>query len=424
MASSSAGSSSSAAAAADNAPEAGSSKASTNTEQQEKVVSDQSEASKPHSEDEDEKPASTGSTGSQQQSQASTTTTTAGSPSTNVRRVKVYQLEQESWTDLGTGYCDVYAHMPVGVARHQSEDLWADVDEADEEAGPWIAVTPEHRSEESKDSSNSSSSSDEAGQGHQQQEFLWRTTIRAVMLVTMTSGDDDEDDNSAFGFHRQQDTLVVWCEPDGTEMALSFANVQACAEIWHFIHRVKQYLLEGHHQHLALPLDSSGGSSSDELTSSPQQFYNGAGPGLQLANHQSGTLPPPSFDNISHVLDSLKWQTRTPSGRERLANWIVKNDYISALIALKTDAEDLESLDTLHTLCSILQTMLLLNDNLIFDHIISDDIFIGVAGILECECLHWLDGLASSGSCSRFPHRRSRIPQDESQLRVPPFRSR
>lgn len=276
----------------------------------------------------------------------------------NVRRVKVYQLDQESWTDLGTGYCDVYAQMPAGVTRHQSDELWADVEEEDEDAGPWIAVVPEHRTE------------------GEPQELIWRTTIRAIMLLAMSQGEEDEDENAAYGFHRQQDTLIVWCEPDGVEMALSFANVQSCAEVWQFIHRVKQYLFEGN---VPAPFDS--GSSSDELTSSPQHFFNGSG--LQLAN-QSGTLPPPSFDNIHHVQDSLKWQSRTPAGRERLANWIVKSDYVSSLIQLKSDAEDLESLDTLHALCIIMQTMLLLNENLIFDHIIGDEIFIGVAGILEC----------------------------------------
>jgi hypothetical protein len=38
------------------------------------------------------------------------------------------------------------------------------------------------------------------------------------------------------------DTLIVWTEPDGTEIALSFQDPAACANICEFISEVQQYL--------------------------------------------------------------------------------------------------------------------------------------------------------------------------------------
>lgn len=37
------------------------------------------------------------------------------------------------------------------------------------------------------------------------------------------------------------DTLIVWTEPDGTDYALSFQDVEGCAEIWDFIVEVQRH---------------------------------------------------------------------------------------------------------------------------------------------------------------------------------------
>jgi DUF438 domain-containing protein len=60
-------------------------------------------------------------------------------------------------------------------------------------------------------------------------------------------------------------------------------------------------------------------------------------------------------------------------------------DYIKQLIVVLHQAEDLESIDDLHALCSLMQTILMFNDNGIFEYILQDDIFDGVLGMLECR---------------------------------------
>jgi protein phosphatase-4 regulatory subunit 3 len=45
-----------------------------------------------------------------------------------------------------------------------------------------------------------------------------------MLLETRISHED--------GYQRQQDTLIVWTEPGGIDMALSFQEADGCAQIW------------------------------------------------------------------------------------------------------------------------------------------------------------------------------------------------
>ena len=45
------------------------------------------------------------------------------------------------------------------------------------------------------------------------------------LLETRISKDD--------GYQKQQDTLIVWTEQNGTDMALSFQEPEGCANIWY-----------------------------------------------------------------------------------------------------------------------------------------------------------------------------------------------
>lgn len=78
----------------------------------------------------------------------------------------------------------------------------------------------------------------------------------------------------------------------------------------------------------------------------------------------------------------------------------LSQDYIKQMIDVLTMAEDMESLDSLHALCSLMQTIrgsshwlrdrlvlprsVMLNDHSMYEHIVEDDIFLGVVGMLEC----------------------------------------
>jgi protein phosphatase-4 regulatory subunit 3 len=45
-----------------------------------------------------------------------------------------------------------------------------------------------------------------------------------MLLETKISRDD--------GYQKQQDTLIVWTEHNGVDMALSFQEAEGCSQIW------------------------------------------------------------------------------------------------------------------------------------------------------------------------------------------------
>lgn len=75
------------------------------------------------------------------------------------------------------------------------------------------------------------------------------------------------------------------------------------------------------------------------------------------------------------------------------------------MIRVFNDAEDMESLDDLHSLCTMMSTIckylsalyrnrqsvlknwwtVSLNDNGLYEYLLQEDVFLGMAGIMECE---------------------------------------
>lgn len=81
------------------------------------------------------------------------------------------------------------------------------------------------------------------------------------------------------------------------------------------------------------------------------------------------------------------------NGRDALSKSVIRDEYIAKLVPLVTVAEDLESLEDLHRLCTIMKAFILLNDNTIIETVVADHLIIGVVGALEC-----------TRSCSLFSH--------------------
>ncbi|KAF9567405.1 DUF625-domain-containing protein [Agrocybe pediades] len=170
-------------------------------------------------------------------------------------------------------------------------------------------------------------------------------------------------------YQRQQDTLIVWTEPDGVDYALSFQDPEGCAEVWNFIQDVRRHM----------------NSSDDGLMVSSSPLL---GPEASVTTSsiiRSGHLPPPQLGIISEIERAIKSLARTQPVKERICEYIQQEDYIKALIKVMHTAEDLESLQDLHALCSLMQTILMLNDHSMYEHILEDDMFFGVVGMLEYD---------------------------------------
>ncbi|KAG0125505.1 component of IIS longevity pathway SMK-1-domain-containing protein [Tuber indicum] len=221
-------------------------------------------------------------------------------PPTTPRRVKVYELRNNDWFDRGTGYC-------TGQLVNDE---------------PHIQV----KSEEEQD---------------------------RMLLETKIIKDD--------GYQKQQETLIVWTEPHGTDMALSFQEPEGCAAIWEFVSHVQSHLLSV--------------SGADEILSDD-------------ANETligSVMLPSPELGNLTEIEAMIRSASSTAQARDSLGKFVLSEDFIRKLIPLLGVAEDLESLENLHRLCNIMKMIILLNDTLIIEHIVTDEVIFGVVGILEYD---------------------------------------
>ena len=79
--------------------------------------------------------------------------------------------------------------------------------------------------------------------------------------------------------------------------------------------------------------------------------------------------------------------TINAAGRDSLAKFIINDDYIPKLVPLLDTAEDMEMLPELFSLCRIMKVIILLNDSTIIEYIVTDEVVMGVVGILECELI-------------------------------------
>ncbi|KAI0852694.1 DUF625-domain-containing protein [Daldinia vernicosa] len=228
-------------------------------------------------------------------------------PSTDKKRVKVYELRNNDWFDRGTGFCT--AALNISEDGHQRD--------------PRVIVESEDQPDR-------------------------------VLLETRICKED--------GFHKQQETLIVWTEPtNNVDMALSFQEAEGCAMIWKFINSIQQQ-----YQSVNAPDDSL----SDDLA------MDGINP---------ISLPPASMANLAEIESQMRGLSGTVNGRDALTKYVLAEDYIGKLIPLVSDAEDLESLNDLHRLCNIMKIIILLNDTSIIEHAVSDESVIGVVGALEYD---------------------------------------
>ncbi|KAF9238811.1 component of IIS longevity pathway SMK-1-domain-containing protein [Melanogaster broomeanus] len=226
--------------------------------------------------------------------------------SLELKRVKVYELIGSRWVDQGTAYCS------------------GQLDEANQ---AYLVARSE-------------------------------TDFEKIILSTAIRSNDV--------YQRQQESLIVWTEPDGADYALSFQDAEGCAEMWNFIIDVQRHLNSG---------DQGIGSSS------PGGDHSATTADIIRTGH----LPTPQLGNIQDIEGAIKTLARGQAVKEKICEYIQRENYIKSLIDVLNMAEDLESLDNLHALCSLMQTILMMNDHGIYEHILEDDIFFGVVGMLEYD---------------------------------------
>lgn len=180
-------------------------------------------------------------------------------------------------------------------------------------------------------------------------------------------------------------------------MALSFQEAEGCAAIW-FVNPLENIQravnLPRYREFVSEALQRSGGvvGAGDDIASDldlPHADGNfDVDDGLSddvVDPSQPIILPDPDLASLTEIDNVVRLANSTPTSRDNLARFVIAKDYIRKLVPLVEVAEDLESHTDLYKLCTIVRTLILLNDHTILDQVVTDELFMGVVGALECK---------------------------------------
>ncbi|KAJ2477681.1 Platinum sensitivity protein [Coemansia sp. RSA 2320] len=139
-------------------------------------------------------------------------------------------------------------------------------------------------------------------------------------------------------YQQQESTLIVWTEPTGEDLALSFQEQEGCLSIF--------------------------------------------------PPNRDVVLPQPSMQSLGEIERLIGEASQSLYQRDRLVAFILKDSYLAQLESVHEICEDLEAAEELYTLYNIARRIVLLNDSSIFEHIIRDENIIGFIGMLEYDPRH------------------------------------
>lgn len=300
------------------------------------------------------------------------------------RRVKVYRLEGESWIDNGTGYCaGVYDEVhdeALLVARVEDScimidgaapdprkqavldgqaDLLPNGELARDAAGldpppppsiqPYYLIVSEDMDVDEHIMLNTQVVKEDVYQKQQGESDSRGRPDEALreLLVLMKSS-----------WHCS-DTLVVWTESDGTDMALSFQEADGCQEVWEFITEVQRHFHANQAAASAAALSDPPTPDAGSPTSGGDPSQSNWGMGMVMLIDSTAFNPPePSLGKLEEIEQVLKeTASKGPLAREKVAEWLVRADYLRKLVPVFQDAEDLENVEDLQCLCTIMQTI-------------------------------------------------------------------
>ncbi|KAL6990056.1 hypothetical protein U1Q18_015805 [Sarracenia purpurea var. burkii] len=200
---------------------------------------------------------------------------------------------------------------------------------------------------------------DDQGTGHVTVDYLERSEELGLFVF-------DEEDNETLLLHRissddiyrkQEDTTISWRDPEySTELALSFQETTGCSYIWDHICSAQRNM---HFNTLNSDTYHSANSELREL------------PAVELS-----TLP-------------LILKTVVESGitdQIRVTELMLHDqDFFRKLMDLFRICEDLENVDSLHTIFKIVKGIILLNSPQIFEKIFGDEMIMDIIGSLEYD---------------------------------------
>ncbi|KAJ1723034.1 Platinum sensitivity protein [Coemansia erecta] len=215
-------------------------------------------------------------------------------PADSQVRVKVYQLDSDSaWADMGTGFCTLEDYQGVLHLNVVSE-----------------------------------------------------TELNRVILDCVVQPGEV--------YQRQEATMIVWTEPTGEDLALSFQEQEGCLSILNQI---------------------------TEFENAMEEHANGSSP---IAANDV-ILPQPTMASLAEIDRTIRESSQSMLVRDKLVTFILNTGYFEQLHELHGTCEDLDADDELQLIYSIVRQIILLNDTSIFEYIIKQDNFIDVVSMLEYD---------------------------------------
>ncbi|KAJ1969013.1 Platinum sensitivity protein [Dispira parvispora] len=211
----------------------------------------------------------------------------------NRLRVKLYELVDQRWMDKGTGYCSC---VFIDSIKDHCIIVHSELDDS-------------------------------------------------MLLSTPVQSDTQ--------YQLQQDSLIVWRDTNGCDVALSFQTHQGCMDIWGQICDIQRNYRDQ---------DNEPWRTLDTLE-----------------------LPTPTVGNLDKIIDLISQANVAPFRRDLLTAYIQKSDFIDQLIAVFETCEDLESTDDLHKLCRIMKFILIMANDAILEAILEDHRILPVVGMLEYD---------------------------------------
>ena len=258
------------------------------------------------------------------------------------RRVKVYVLENNEWKDSGTGFC-------TGELVQNGSPIDNNTDDTIARGSTVLADSTDGRGIKENERSaylivtNEESPSD-------------------VLLRSKLEGNIE--------YQRQEDTLIVWKDLEGRDIALSFEESSGCDSLCDFIIQVQKHIEKGISLVAVRPSTSGTGTVHEII----------AGPVDLPSNSREQTT-----DSLLEALRVLNLNTAYKYYRDKTVDYVLHSDYLEILFQHFKKAEESRHLKDLFLLSNIVKTLILYNRREVVEVMVDDDHIMGILGILEYD---------------------------------------
>ncbi|TPX56528.1 hypothetical protein PhCBS80983_g04494 [Powellomyces hirtus] len=167
---------------------------------------------------------------------------------------------------------------------------------------------------------------------------------------------------------RQQETLLVWTECTGEDLALSFQDVDGCQSLWQELENMRLRLAADKHDIDQLPEYTNASAAAEEFMGT-KEF----------------DLPNPELGNLKHLERVICQASKSYNGKDALNKALERSDFLANLLPLFEQSEDLEDMESLFAISSIIRSIIFLNEAPIYEYLLRDEVFPTVLGILEYD---------------------------------------